>query len=938
MAINKQTGLAITKSGNNLTMTWKLADFYDSQEVYWSVEGNAVITSLSGNATTYTYEIPTENYFPVTEKKLPAVTIGVRGKIGNAYGSWATAVYKFAVPNKPVVTKEPLKFLWDVNEDYIAAKGDPNVIDVEYQRVDSTSAAQNQVKWGTDASSSDFTDVTGNPASGEVSYTETDKVEWFRCCARGLNGQSAWVYAYHVNAAPYAATALEAKLSGTSVSLQWKVQRTLEHPIDYQYIQYCYASPTAETARGVPVCPDGASWVTAVNNILPTAAKQAFPVTQFPPADKCLFVRVCTVCESYTSVSEPVFVVGGQLIAPTLSSITSDPLTGNSVVTFINNSTISLSKIAIITSKNKVLAIIPNGTGTATVRIIPDKDNLIGLRAFQGLTATKPNMKSDDVFSTSGDVPLAPTNVAAVATERSGVAEISWDMPWTDATGAEISWSDHEDAWMSTDGPKTYDIDQRATQWNVAGLTSGVVYYFRVRLKDSAGVYGPYSATVTLSFASAPGKPTLTSSAVAVQPGEAFQLAWTYETTDTTEQALAIVYDNGIELARVENNSQRMSITPAWLYGSVHSLTVQTTSASGYISALSDPVVITVASAPTISPISSAISSGIVNGVLEEMPIVMTVTGAGDGGQTVIKIERLKDYFVERPDGSFSEGYDGETIYAIAYGGDGQIEINVDDLVGAFDDGGEYRLTATVQDSVGQKASAFLDFIVGWIHQAEAPEASVIVDETRLIAKVRATAPESYESGDTVDIYRLSSDGPELIVKGGEFGTTYIDPYPASGGGYRFVDITGNGDYTNDVGIAWVDVDCDIILHDVIIDFNDNRLTLPYNLELQNSWEKDFTETKYLNGHCVGDWNAAVSKKSSVNTDLPRDDERILMLHELAVWNNIAHIRTPDGSSYAANVQVTEKAAYDTNIKAFSLSITRVDPEGFEGIDEDNYG
>ncbi len=189
-----------------------------------------------------------------------------------------------------------------------------------------------------------------------------------------------------------------------------------------------------------------------------------------------------------------------------------------------------------------------------------------------------------------------------------------------------------------------------------------------------------------------------------------------------------------------------------------------------------------------------------------------------------------------------------------------------------------------------------------------------------------------------MDIYRLSSDGPELIVKGGEFGTTYIDPYPASGGGYRFVDITGNGDYTNDAGIAWIDVDCDIILHDVIIDFNDNRLTLPYNLELQNSWEKDFTETKYLNGHCVGDWNAAVSKKTSVNTDLPRDDERILMLHELAVWNNIAHIRTPDGSSYAANVQVTEKAAYDTNIKAFSLSITRVDPEGFEGIDEDNYG
>ena len=933
--IQKQTALSITKSGNVLTMTWKLADFYDSQEAYWSIEGQKVLTTLDGDDTEVSYTIPVSDYFPATSKKLPSVTIGVRGIINGKPGPWVSSTYKFLVPNKPVVTKGTLKFIWATDVSFVAGKGDPNVIDVEYQRVDSTTGTEKQVKWGIDASSSDFTDVTGNNASGDVSFTETNKIEWFRCCARGLNGQSALVYAYHVNAAPYKATNITATIKSTNVSVKWKALATAEHPIDYQYIQYCYATPTSEDSKKIPVCPStGVTWTTGPSNILPKATTQTFAISQLPPTDKCLFIRICTVCESYTSISDPVFVMGGKLVAPTLSSVTSDPTTGNTVVTFVNNSTVTLSKMAIITSKNKVLATIANGTSTATVHFIPNNDEMIGLMAFQGSSASKPNMRSDTVFSTSGNVPLAPTNVAAVATERAGVAEISWDIPWTDAIGAEISWADHDDAWMSTDVPKTFVVAQRATRWNVAELVSGVEDFFAVRLYDSAGVYGPYSQMVSLSFASAPGKPTLTSSAVTIQPGEAFQLSWTYETTDTTDQDYAVIYDNGVELARVENNSQRLSITPAWLYGSSHSLTVQTTSKSGYMSSVSDPVVITVAARPTISPIASAITSGIVNGVLEELPIVMEVTGAGDGGQTTIKIERLKDYFVERPDGSVTDGYGGETIFAVSYSGEGELTINADDLVGAFDDGGEYRLIAIVQDSVGQKAESHLDFVVNWNHQAEAPTATVTVNATDLTAKLNATAPASYASGDTVDIYRLSADKPELIVKGGDFGTDYIDPYPASNGGYRFVDITANGDYTTATGIAWVDEDCDLVLKEAVIDFNGERLMVPYNLELASTWEKDFQETKYLNGHVVGDWNVSLSRSGSINTLFLKNDPRIAIIRDLAAWNGICHVRTPDGSSYSANVQVSESASYTTKAVSYTFNITRVDPEGFEGYED----
>ena len=498
MAILKQTALNITKTGNVLTLDWKLADFYDSQEAYWSIEGQNVITTLLGTDTSVSYTIPVANYFPNTEKKLASVTIAVRGIVSGKAGAWVTATYKFVAPNKPVVTKEPLKFLWATDETYIAGKGDPDVQDVEYQRVDSTTATQNQVVWGTAPSSSNFTDVTGNAESGYVTYTETSNIEWFRCCSRGLNGQSAWVYTYHLTAMPYAATGLAAKASGKNVTLSWKPTVSPEHPMDYQQVQYCYATPTTVDANGNPVCPNGVVWTIGENNIVPEAKSTTFPITQLPPYDQCLFIRIVSVYEGTTAESESIFAMAGSLLSPTLSSVVSDPVTKTTVLTFADNSIVPMTQIAVITSANRVLGTAAHGVRSLTVKGVPSSKVQFGVRAWVGSSASKPKMRSDNVFLTAGNVPLAPTNVAANATEREGVAEISWEIPWTDAEGAEISWANHDDAWESTKGPETFAIDQRATWWNVADLVSGVVYYFRVRLKDTSDTYSPYSDIVSL--------------------------------------------------------------------------------------------------------------------------------------------------------------------------------------------------------------------------------------------------------------------------------------------------------------------------------------------------------------------------------------------------------------------------------------------------------
>ena len=57
-------------------------------------------------------------------------------------------------------------------------------------------------------------------------------------------------------------------------------------------------------------------------------------------------------------------------------------------------------------------------------------------------------------------------------------------------------------------------------------------------------------------------------------------------------------------------------------------------------------------------------------------------------------------------------------------------------------------------------------------------------------------------------------------------------------------------------------------------------------------------------------------------------------VRRLADNAGICHVRTKDGSSYAADVQVSEKYNYASGLKTYdyTLAITRVEPEELEGM------
>jgi hypothetical protein len=211
-----------------------------------------------------------------------------------------------------------------------------------------------------------------------------------------------------------------------------------------------------------------------------------------------------------------------------------------------------------------------------------------------------------------------------------------------------------------------------------------------------------------------------------------------------------------------------------------------------------------------------------------------------------------------------------------------------------------------------------------------------------MVTIIKPIAPAGTEDGDTCDIYRLSVDRPALIYEGAKFGEQYVDPFPTIGenGGHRIVFKSKDGDYiTADETMAWTDFsedDGDFLPNgSTIIDFGAGRVNLDYDLDLSSDWAKDVEVTNYLGGSVQGDWNPAINRSGKVSAIVPLADvDTIEGLRRLADYPGICHIRTNEGSSYPADIQVSESINKDSGHKvaSFDISITKVDPEALDGL------
>ena len=838
--------------------------------------------------------------------------------------------------------------------------------------------------------------------SAEGSKTIDDRSEyvlaryftrWFRIRSRGCGGNnglglSDWKYVKHAYSIPAVPTINSATNPGYIwYVVNWTANQNTYRPIDYVEVQWCIGYPDVD--MGLTPTP---SWNTAVTLRDSSGVDEAaFTINQSLELDECLWVQVVAHHDHQKRESLPYLVKTAKMTLPEDFAV---EVNGNlASVSAAYNGNVPIGTTAEPNVKMAVICRTRKGSGSAAtnsdvvigliyrdpvtlVYPVPAADESVrfGVYAFVGEWTKStngdtgadeytinPDMRSNNQWS-GGYVPQVPTDVTAVPSETPGEVLLTWTWPnWQNTNRAEVSWSKNPNAWESNKGPETYTLTSLSqARIRISELEVGVTWYFRIRLANETErttTYGPYSDTVEVNLAAAPSIPTMTITPGIAHPGDKVKASWVYASADGTAQKSAeirrVIYV-GDEItygasATVNGERTRMLTIPeTWTPGD-YFFAVHVQSTNGMWSDYSDPAPLIVAASVECNITSTSLvprtvqtetGSNVTLYDLTALPLTVTATGAGAGGTTQVIIERADEYHMRRPDETMLDGYAGETIVVMRKSGQPTITITAEDLTGRLDDGAPYKLIVSAIDSYGQSDTKEIDFEVHWTAQAKKPEASVEMENGAAVITV--TKPTGASNDDVCDIYRLSADLPQLIVEAGQFGTAYVDPYPAIGHGFghRCVHRTSNGDYiTAEMSPAWTDLtdmdgdyfECD---HG-IINFDGYELHYRYNNELSSTWDKDFQSTRYLGGSIVGDWNPGVTRQTTINAIILADeDEDFRNLRRLADYTGICHVRTPEGSSFNADVQVGDSISFSEagRLVHATLTCTRIDPAQLDGM------
>lgn len=943
--------------------------------------------SISGTETNYTVTLNLSSYYPSTSTKVAGIIIRVRGKYNKKWSPWAYKTFKINEPKAPVIStswdeNDPTKssYSWTNNDKKDDAYPFTNIGLESVIVKDCPGDTKSLSQWKT-AQESTFAGNNG------TSFLDTGLTgSWTRCVrirAKGIGGCSDWRYAKHVWATPEAPTWISKSADYDpanqilNVSGEWTVPQDAQHPVDEHTFEYCVGVPGINGS--LPTTPTWNPIETQKIDNTKTVAAGGQRISQAVLDDECVWLRVKARHDNKDNYSNVNMDYTGMLAAPTDISISDqDDTTHRVTIHATNASQVPDSFLVVVYAPGDSnielpVAIIPHGSSSVSGVQCPEwTSGKLGFKVYAAAgsysyTQDSDNVRhynvnayiisaSEQIAEAGGDIPLMPENVVVTKSDVSNAISVSWDWSWEKANQAEISWSTKPNAWRSTDEPDTYIVTNTyESLFDIGELNLGETYYVRVRLLYVEGeniTYGKYSDIKTYYLSEAPLTPVARVSNDAVKTGEKFTVSWTYISADGTPQIAArVLEENSGVYTQIASatTGQSAVVDPeavGWTPGSKHNIVVEVTSASNQTSGRSDAI-----NVAYVAPLSATLTSSLVlvdddHYELQSMPMTAKVTGAGRGYESTIIIKRFLPFVQDRPDDTLFQGYEGEVVYKCTYPGDAQQTITINDLVkGAnLDDTAWYTLEASVRDDYGQEAKADpVNFVVAWTNQAVEPVGSVEVNSDG-VAFITIGTPEGALGTEKIDIYRLSVDAPVLLYQNASFGNVIVDPYPAIGdlGGYRIVLRTANGDVTTADGeYAWIDVPANFKSKYQYIDFDGYQLKLLYNVDLSSQFSKNFATTNYLGGSITGDWLEGVKRTGSVSGVLitESDVDDIQNLRRLAAYSGPVHVRTKDGSSFTANVNVDESRGYNEAGKPIpvTLSYERTDAIGMDGVTRGDY-
>lgn len=568
--------------------------------------------------------------------------------------------------------------------------------------------------------------------------------------------------------------------------------------------------------------------------------------------------------------------------------------------------------------------------------------------------------------ATAGDDDITVISAVPGADGESVVVQLGWNADGEDdSTGTELSWAETEDAWRSTKDPDTYEFTWSDGQYppegtaeyhdsakiTIKGLEEGVNYYIRARrfLEGDTISYSKYSKQVVCMTNETPDA-VVASCDRYVPNGVSLPVYWTFSGKGI-QTAWKIVAGDGTNILEGENSLGAARIDAKRLASLAvngdATFRVEASAGSGFVT--SDWMTVTIIDPPTLTVDMAA--------ELLEQPI-----------QFDAEVSTLCDVSVvvssQGTSGQFPEGLRrqtvGDTIYSEVLSPtwvEDQIEGNWSATITLppgleLWDLGNYTITATAIDRMtglrSEKVPA--SFAVAWANPAVSPEEAielVPVDETdesgrhHQAVEIILTSPTGARESDVYDIYRMTGDGPRMIGEGFPLTYTARDEYAPFGNAmthyYRIALRTIDGD------VEFADIEYAADGNAMRFDWAEGSLELPYDISISDKYKKDAEIRTHMDGSTDGYWNQSIKRTAVLSTDVIRIDQQedIAMARRLARYAGPVFVRTPDGSAYEADVQIsdmsTEGAVMAIAIDAAEIGLTQefVLPTPFELEEEE---
>ena len=548
--------------------------------------------------------------------------------------------------------------------------------------------------------------------------------------------------------------------------------------------------------------------------------------------------------------------------------------------------------------------------------------------------------------ATAAQINIEVLSAVAGQNGQSAIVQLGWNKDGLDDyTGTELSWSDEEDTWKSTEEPHTHEftwsdgsVTKGSTTYHdsatitIKGLEEGTGYYIKARryLEGDAMSYSAYSNTEMCVISEAPESIVASCDKYAVA-GESFSVSWSLS-GNSFQTEWQIVDSNGTVIEHGNGRAGATQISAdrleTFAVNNQLTFTVQASTGSGFVSSESHTVSIvdkptlsvTTNSTLTAQPFSfSAVCSKLCD-------LVVIVTSHGVSGQM--------------PDG-FAMQTAGDTIYSdvitpiwtVSNGSNSatvQIPSGLD-----FWDYGEYTLSVVAIDrSTGLSSEeATADFAVNWARKAADPTDAVTLtvvhtededgDYTRGV-QIELTPPANSASSDVYDIYRMDGGKAHLIGEGFPLTFTTVDEYAPFGDDiplfYRFAIRTVDGD------TEFCDVEYTAQCKSLRIDWAEGFLEVPYGLTIGDSYKKDVDIRHHMDGSVDGYWNPNIERTASLSTDIIKivQPKEIDLARKLARYAGPAFVRTPNGSAYEADVQVTDVSIKNEAVTSIAIDATEI--------------